>query len=296
LSAIGNPTKLILWARNTGAGLVEDGSVPDAGCEINTNPASGDRFLADMQELQGAVVASAAECNNSCGLHVHVDASDYSQYDLRRLVMLWALVERAMFDLAGKNRINNHYCVPSALPYVEALQKTENPKQWRTALALQLYKETGRQVRSSKSNRYDSARYFALNLHSFFFRKTLEFRLHEGTTDSATLQNWPLVCAHIVNAALRMKEKDLIALARSEETATDILGSILPTFLRQWVQKTLAARHSARAQFGTTESVDASLNALDNGRRKLVQDAERRKPEKSMGQVYPSLFFQTGVL
>ena len=280
LSSLSDSSPLLDWAHESGAGLVEDGSIPDKGCEINTNPASGDVFLSEMKHLSHALKESGGASNEKCGLHVHIDASDYSQYDLRRLVMLWSLVERAMFDLAGKRRIESHYCQPSAVRYVGVLTNPESittvPAQWRKGLAASLYDvELGAKVARHKQDRYNDARYYALNIHSFFFRKTIEFRLHEGTTDKAALENWPLVCGHIVSAALKMRESDLLALARSNQTAMDILCGILPLPVRTWVRDKLGDRLKARRQFGTEESVNASLEALDEGRRNLVQWAER---------------------
>jgi len=282
LASLTDAAELLDWAHDSGAGLVEDGSIPDAGCEINTNPASGDVYLSEMRALTKALKNSGAVCDNSCGLHVHADASDYSQYDLRRLAMLWSLVERAMFDLAGKRRIESKYCQPSSSTYIKILaSNTEKAKDWRRVLAAVLYDlesengKLGREVRSNKRDRYHGARYYALNLHSFFFRKTIEFRLHEGSTDSATLENWPLVCGHIVTTALRMREADIIALARSKETSADILCSFLPPSLSQWVQDKIADRHKARRAAGTEDYVNASLYTLDNGRRSLVSHAER---------------------
>jgi len=96
--------KLYSWAKKTGAGLVQDGSVEGlCTCEVNANPASGDIFLTRMRELSSIV--KNAESNYRCGMHVHIDASDYSQFDLRRLIMLWAGVESTMYERAICSRL-----------------------------------------------------------------------------------------------------------------------------------------------------------------------------------------------
>lgn len=40
----------------------------------------------------------------------------------------------------------------------------------------------------------NEARRYALNFHSYVLRRTVEYRLKEGTTDPATLLYWPLFC------------------------------------------------------------------------------------------------------
>jgi hypothetical protein len=45
------------------------------------------------------------------------------------------------------------------------------------------------------------SRYWGLNLHSWFFRGTVEFRMFQGTTAVDDLVCWPLLCGWIVHAA-----------------------------------------------------------------------------------------------
>jgi hypothetical protein len=45
------------------------------------------------------------------------------------------------------------------------------------------------------------SRYWGLNLHSWFFRGTVEFRMFQGTTVVDDLVCWPLLCGWIVHAA-----------------------------------------------------------------------------------------------
>ena len=72
-----------------------------------------------MDEL-GEIVEDC-DHDNSCGMHVHVDASDYSQWDLRKLIMLWAGVESTMYELIARQRWENTSCMVSSRRYVRAL-------------------------------------------------------------------------------------------------------------------------------------------------------------------------------
>jgi hypothetical protein len=269
LSSVGDSSELLRWAKSSGAGLVEDGSIPDEGCEINTNPAAGDYLISAMEALARALSSSDADVDHSCGLHVHVDASDYTQYDLRRLIMLWAATERAMFDIAGARRISNTYCHPASEQYIQALTCGFDSKIFRKTLARSLYSRSDSAIPECKTDRYNRARYYALNIHSFFYRKTIEFRLHEAKTSVSVLRNWPRVCGQIVEFALKHSERELKALVCSDKTSSAILALILPKDLQEWVSSVLTARYEARQRAGTENLIEAELDALDTPRRAL---------------------------
>ena len=278
LSEISDPDTLVTWAENARAGLVEDGSIPTSGCEINTNPASGDLFLSRIASMIEAI--EGCESNDSCGLHVHVGASDYGQYDLRKLIMLWAGVESSMYELIARTRFQNNYCKVSASDYVNALVDNgdnENctfagkARTWNERIASVLYESNPRDAKSAcKREKYDGRRYYGLNIHSFFFRKTIEVRLHEGTTDGEKLKHWPLVCGHIVDYASKATEKQILAMLHSEMSSEDILLAILPPYLREWVSSTLKARREARSKYGSTEETREFLFNVNCARIALI--------------------------
>lgn len=264
LCSVANDTALIAWAKKTGAGLVEDGSLQELGVEINTNPASGDYFVQDARMLATALKDCGANVDKTCGLHVHVDASDFTQFDIRRLILLWTVVERSMFDLAGKNRIDNTYCKPCAATYANIY--TQNPQEWRKQLAECLYRVADKNTYKAKQAKYQDARYYALNIHSYFFRKTFEFRLHEARTDAHVLENWPLLCGRLVDVSMRTPERELLGMVKSTRNSEDVLTSILPAHLASWTGERLAERREARKQAGTYQETENALNALENGR------------------------------
>ena len=213
IASIEDSDYLTNWQCNTGAGLVADGSIPDGGCEIVFRPTSGDVLLDDCESLGRALSNGKAKIDNSCGLHVHVDARDYTQADLRRLIILYASVEQVLFELVSRSRFDNHYCGPCGNKYLSWLAASNQwknsskdfSKAWRHNLNSSLYdSQNGRHTKSLKREKYHAARYSALNLHTYFYRKTVEFRLHEAHLSSDVIANWTLVCGclnHTVDAA-----------------------------------------------------------------------------------------------
>jgi hypothetical protein len=52
-----------------------------------------------------------------------------------------------------------------------------------------------------KNTSSQAIRYRGLNLHSWFYQGTLEFRHHEGSTDWEEIVNWAMFCGFIVDLA-----------------------------------------------------------------------------------------------
>jgi hypothetical protein len=296
---------LLKWAIKTGAGLVGDSSIASAcGTEVNTNPAAGNIFLQRMDEL-GEIVEDC-DHDNSCGMHVHVDASDYSQWDLRKLIMLWAGVESTMYELIARQRWGNTYCAVSSGRYVRALLSDDtivvagnedNPEEvgkslnsahsWGERIAQAVYESHGRDIcgrgGEGKRLKYNQSRYHGLNLHSYFFRKTIEVRLFESTGSTETLKNWPLVCGNIVDFASRSTERTIMDMLRSEVPGKGLLLSILPDTQRAWVLATLEKRKAARLSYGTQEDTEKFIANIDKYRAQLISSQlwkEKEKPAK----------------
>jgi hypothetical protein len=55
----------------------------------------------------------------------------------------------------------------------------------------------------------DHIRYCDLNLHSWYYRGTLEFRLKEGTVTSKEIVGWPLLCLWLVEAVGNTTGRDM---------------------------------------------------------------------------------------
>jgi hypothetical protein len=55
-------------------------------------------------------------------------------------------------------------------------------------------------------------RYSSMNVHSHFFRGTIEFRLKEGTLDPTEIIFWPLFCGWFVEMATRLRDDEVMAI------------------------------------------------------------------------------------
>lgn len=234
------------WSGN----IVEDGSLPNSGFEINTAPASGDQFVNQIRDICQALQAQDASVTRACGLHVHIDARDYTYYDLRRLVLLYEKLEPALLSIVAPSRSQSNYCRPCGTRYADAIRAGHLPKETKHQLIHSVYgldthgpeqKTMKDQLQGHTGQKYDQARYGALNLHSWFFRGTIECRMHHGTVNPEKITHWGILWAGILDAAMRLTEKQIAALPG---TSLDILKTIAPTAaVRTWIDARYARFH-----------------------------------------------------
>lgn len=243
--------------------VVTDGSLSNTNAhEVNTQPSSGDKFLEHISDLTNAYSAMGASCSSSCGLHVHVDAApcqnrgersihhnpescprcryQFTYYDLRKVIALYAKTERSIFELVGRQRLHNRFAAICGRSW---LCSSKEPKMFRRELIGKLYNKTedgtpmpkggDYNVRDRKRNKYQPIRYRALNVHSYFLRGTIEFRHHEGSVDYEEITNWAMFCGNLVQAAVLLSETDIAALPSEREG----LRVVMPHSLQPWIER-----------------------------------------------------------
>jgi hypothetical protein len=99
-------------------------------------------------------------------------------------------------------------------------------------------RNTFKQLKHNKygeiGNRAHLIRYFGLNLHSLFFRGTVEFRMKEGVTDLESLMLWPLFCGWLVEGASRASDSDVL---KYPATLVEFSQRWMPPAIAEWVLK-----------------------------------------------------------
>jgi hypothetical protein len=268
--------------------VVEDGSIGDqpTAFEINTQPAGGDLFLEQIEDLCAGLQDMGANPSQKCGCHVHVDVSDFTFADLQRMIEVYCKVERGLFDLCHPYRLNYKYSLvcgnahfkqvldPNpevfkrklvALLYNKGkpVPRTDSPEMKRERqveyernaryyrveygyseariaerlkhMKIPKHAEIGMDIAEKKKEKGGSQRYYGLNVHSFFVRKTLEFRHHEGTASAEDITGWAMVVQELVSAAHRLTNRHVQALPRNPRLA---LLAVMPARLHPFIHTT----------------------------------------------------------
>lgn len=148
-----------------------------------------------IQELVRKLRAGGARVNNSCGIHVHVDASSHTPQTLRNIVNIMASKEDLLYKTLQVQVDREYYCKKADTRFLEDL----NHKRPRTMDEVERMWYNGY---GGRYNHYDNSRYHALNLHSVFSKGTIEFRMFNSTLHAGEVKAYIQLCLAISHRAL----------------------------------------------------------------------------------------------
>ena len=189
---------------------VRDGSLNDrdGGCEVVTPILQYD----DMEDLQAIVRLlreNGARTDGSCGIHVHVDASKHTIDSLQRL-MNFAIGRQDLFyeALAVTERRTAQYCRKMDKGLFKAIQ--QDSVRTKASLERLWYSRLNSGYSGSIDHgHYNSTRYHGINLHAFFTKGTVEFRLFNGTTHAGKIKAYVQFCLAMSAWAINCPEGKL---------------------------------------------------------------------------------------
>lgn len=134
--------------------------------------------LPKLQECMRRLKQIGAKVNDSCGIHVHVDAANHNRQSLKNLISIMYSKEDLLFKALQVNEVRAiRFCKKVREPMLRkarALSAEETPD--LTQLERIWYEGD-----VHKTDHYNWTRYYALNLHSVFYRGTVEWRCFNST-------------------------------------------------------------------------------------------------------------------
>lgn len=166
-----------------------------------------------IQELIRKLRTAGAKVNDSCGIHIHVDASPHDVKTLRNIVNIMAAKEDLLYKTLKVNVHREHYCAKADTRFLDEL----NAKRPTSMDTLESIWYNGR---SGRNYHYDESRYHGLNLHSVFSKGTIEFRLFNSTLHAGEIKSYIQLCMAISHQALVQKSASRIKTQSSNEKYT----------------------------------------------------------------------------
>jgi hypothetical protein len=164
----------------------EDGSITGrGGVELISPILSGlEGLVQTYHALQFLGDMKGVKINESCGFHVHhgVDRQQYTCAHLKELVRIIYPMEEYFYLLIPGDRQNADTCRPIEVDIDSFLQECEGDCDPTSCRIQNLWysAENRYDIESAKYPRYDKTRYHGLNLHSYWYRSTIEFRYHSA--------------------------------------------------------------------------------------------------------------------
>ena len=151
-----------------------------------------------VQELVRQLRASGARVNSSCGIHVHIDASNHTPKTLRNIVNIMASKEDLLYKTLQVNVSRQNYCQKMDTRFLDEINAGR-------PMTMEQIKSMWYNGDDRSYRHYDTSRYHALNLHSVFNKGTIEFRLFNSSLHAGVVKSYVQLCLAISHQALVQK-------------------------------------------------------------------------------------------
>lgn len=191
----------------------ENGRYVSAGDEYRTEMVSPKLEYGEMEKLQEVVRClkrAGARVNHSCGMHVHVDASNHTPKSLKNALSIMYSKEDILFKALNVNphRVEQ-WCKKVREPVLKKIRRMQN-----NTISMEKFQQAWFERTDGSGEHYNWTRYYALNLHAVFSKGTLEWRCFESTLHAGKVranitlalaisaQAINLKCTHIQKTAI----------------------------------------------------------------------------------------------
>ena len=163
-------------------------------CEI-VSPICNYADMETVQEIVRLLRGQGAKANNSCGIHIHINAAPHTAQSLRTLANVFASREDMLVAALGIEVSRMNYCKKSDKGFMDKLNAS------KPATRDQL-KSIWYDGRDESNIHYSSTRYRMLNFHSVFSKGTVEFRCFNSTTHAGEIKAYIQFCLAVSHQAL----------------------------------------------------------------------------------------------
>lgn len=159
-----------------------------------------------LQNIIRKLRENGAKAHSSCGIHIHVDGANHTAVSLRRLVNFMTARQDLIYEALQIGDRESNWCHKLNKTLLDAMKKDKN-----------LTKEKAEEIWYSRANdgycggidhqHYNATRYHRVNLHSFFTKGTVEFRLFNSTLHAGKIKAYIQFCLAVSAWAITSQEK-----------------------------------------------------------------------------------------
>lgn len=159
-----------------------------------------------LQNIIRKLRENGAKAHSSCGIHIHVDGANHTAVSLRRLVNFMTARQDLIYEALQIGDRESNWCHKLNKTLLDAMKKDKN-----------LTKEKAEEIWYSGANdgycggidhqHYNATRYHGVNLHSFFTKGTVEFRLFNSTLHAGKIKAYIQFCLAVSAWAITSQEK-----------------------------------------------------------------------------------------
>ena len=141
----------------------------------------GEQGLEELEKVCWVLDLCNAKVNDSCGLHVHMDAAEFDLQTWKNLVITYKRLENVIDHFMPRSRRNNTFCRPLTTISETIINQASNIGELRAA--------------------FNHNRYHKVNLEAYARHRTVEFRQHGGSTNFTKMSAWIHFLAKMITFA-----------------------------------------------------------------------------------------------
>ena len=156
--------------------------------------------IEDLQEVLRRLRKAGAIVNESTGIHIHIGAENFTPATLCNLLKNIRSKEDILYKALKVGDSRSRYCKKTNQKLIEMIER--NRPATRQKLADLWYAEAP----YGRDAHYNSSRYHGLNLHAYFTKGTVEFRLFNSTLHAGELKAYIQFCMAVTAKALNTKK------------------------------------------------------------------------------------------
>ena len=159
----------------------------------------------DIPHLQGTIRAirnAGGKVNSTCGIHIHVDAANHNRQSLKNLISIMYSKEDMLFKAlqVNENRAQQ-WCQKVREPMLKKARRLSSEATKDLTQLERIWYEGN----VGPSEHYHWTRYYALNLHSVFYRGTVEWRCFNSTLHAGRAKAYLNLCLAMSAQAINQK-------------------------------------------------------------------------------------------
>ena len=170
-------------------------------CEFVT-PVLAYDDIPHLQEAIRAIRNAGGKVNSSCGLHIHVDAANHNRQSLKNLISIMYSKEDILFKALKVNEDRaQRWCQKVREPMLKQVRKLSGDETRDLTSLERIWYEGS----TGRYEHYNWTRYYALNLHSVFYRGTVEWRCFNSTLHAGRAKAYLNLCLAMSAQAINQK-------------------------------------------------------------------------------------------
>lgn len=159
-----------------------------------------------LQNIIRKLRENGAKANSSCGIHIHVDGANHNPVSLKKLINFMIARQDLIYEALEIESRGEHWCkklnenILKEMKSCKDLTKNEAERIWySTANDNYSY--------GIRHDHYNETRYHGINLHSYFSKGTVEFRLFNSTLHAGKIKAYIQFCLAVSAWAITSQEK-----------------------------------------------------------------------------------------